>query len=204
MSPVLRETAERLDAYRARCAGRRGLGPAPKTYHYRLWDDKERPIRLDRIDASFRAHIAASVPDLTITRHGAPYLERWYVERSPERCIYLHRFAGDDPDVGPHDHPWDSASLLVAGVQFETWLPDGSDRNPPRHRHLIPGSVSYRGARFAHQLRVRPRSEPPLTIFVTGPMSRSWGFWVERDGVRRLERHPVELREEREAEPVEY
>ena len=152
---------------------------------------------LDTIRDEFCKQITArGEPDLTITRHGVPYLERWYVERDEEGCVFLHRFVGPDPDVGPHDHPWDSASLLVAGEQEESWLPDGTDRGPPRRRTLVAGDVIYRPARFAHQLRIAQQGEgPPLTIFVAGPMVREWGFWVDRDGERRLERHPIELQE---------
>ena len=135
-------------------------------------------------------------PDQVITRRGAAYLERWWFERGEEGRAYLHRFVGPDPDVGPHDHPWDSASLIVAGAQDEYWMPADVNRTV-RHRRLEAGDIVYRSARFAHQLRVARASRgAPLSIFVTGLLLREWGFWIERDGVLHHERHPKELHEE--------
>lgn len=135
-------------------------------------------------------------PDLTISRLGKPYLERWFLERAEERCVYLHRFVGPDPDVGPHDHPCDSASLIVAGSQDEYFLASHANRTT-RHRRIVAGDILYRSARFSHQLRTaRTAKELPLSLFVFGPRLRDWGFWVERDGELHHERHPAELNEE--------
>ena len=184
-----------LDEWRVKCALTDST--QPRCLHLQsIWSSRFFAI-LGDVRAAFEARLATmGEPDLRISRKGRPYLERWHIERAERRSVYLHRFLGDDPDVGPHDHPWDSASLLVAGTLDESWLRAGSDRNPPFHRVLRPGEIAYRPARFAHQLRIRHASEPPLTVFVTGPLVRQWGFWVERGYVRTLERHPIELQEE--------
>ena len=191
---LLGDVVFRLDDWREECTRSHRSIEGRYTYLNRIYDADEDVPMLCHIDDAVRLYMSNREPDLVITRHGVPYLERWYIQRRKERCVYLHRFVGPDPDVGPHDHPWGSASLLVDGYQHESWLARGSE-DYVRHRELGPGSVLYRPAEFAHQLRIHG-SEPPLTIFVTGPMVRQWGFWVERDGERRLERRPVELREE--------
>lgn len=193
---LIRRAADRLHVYRATCARVSRLHPSVTMPHYELYGRDEPVPALEDIAGAVRRHMAAAQPDQVIARQGSAYLERWWLERSLVRSIYLHRFVGPDPDVGPHDHPWNSASLLLAGTQIERWLQDGSSRATPHCRTLVAGYVTYRPARFAHQLQIRPGSEPPITLFVTGRVSRDWGFWVERDGARRLERHPIELQEE--------
>ncbi len=136
-------------------------------------------------------------PDQRIGRRGEPYLERWHVERTMDRHVNLHRFVGPDPDVGPHDHPWNSVSLILAGRQDEYWLPAYAyGAGPLRTRRLEAGDIVYRSAEFSHQLRTARGSEAtPLSLFVTGPRVREWGFWVERDGDLHHERHPPDLAE---------
>lgn len=131
-------------------------------------------------------------PEQTIWREERAYLQRWWLERTRERCVYLHRFLAPDPDHGLHDHPADSASLLLAGRQIEHWREDGADAStPPRVRVLDEGAFVWRPAAHAHQLYPAPGSGPPLTLFVFGPRVRSWGFWVpDGRGGLYLDRRP--------------
>jgi hypothetical protein len=55
-----------------------------------------------------------------ISDDGAPYLERYYLATLFGVRFYLHRFVGDDPARGLHDHPWPWAlSLILFGRYLE-------------------------------------------------------------------------------------
>ena len=152
---------------------------------------------LSLIGEAADAIIARGPPDQRIGAPGRIYLERWWLERGPRRSVYLHRYIGDDPRRDLHDHPADSASLMLRGALLERWLPRGSAVEAEvRRQGLGAGTVTYRPAEHAHQLETWPlgaevtAGEQPLTLFVFGPRRRRWGFWVPaRDG-RRFELAP--------------
>jgi hypothetical protein len=103
-------------------------------------------------------------PDFIV---GDGYLARWWIlPRNRYLNIYLHRFTGDDDDRALHDHPWASMSILLKGVLRE--------HNFKGHR-CIPRLVPIiRSAKFAHRLELI--KGPAWTIFITGPVTRHWGF----------------------------
>ena len=152
---------------------------------------------LAALAAEARALMERCPPDEVIDRCGRPYLERWHLLRDGTGRTYLHRWRGDDPDLGLHDHPADSLSLVIAGGLRERWLAHGA---LPGHciatRDLPRGAVTYRTAACAHQLRVATPDVVPLTLFVFGPRAAdaAWGFWVpdpDGDGTRKVRmRHP--------------
>ena len=140
------------------------------------------------------ALMASRLPDQVIERVGRPYLERWWLARDDRGATYLHRWLGDDPDLGLHDHPADSASLLIAGALRERWLPAGSLPDADvRTEHLDAGAVVYRTASHAHQMYLASH-QTPVTLFVFGPRAEDaeWGFWVPApDGAGKVRmRHP--------------
>lgn len=104
-------------------------------------------------------------PDRVI---GRDYLCRWYlIPRNRLLNVYLHYYTGSDDDRALHDHPWPSVSWLLRGILRE-------------HDHrgsdvLVAGSVRYRSARYAHRLELV--TTDAMTLFVTGPRIREWGFW---------------------------
>ncbi|MGD9599948.1 MAG: hypothetical protein AB7P94_16920 [Steroidobacteraceae bacterium] len=60
------------------------------------------------------------LPLRIISDDGAPYLERAYLGTLFGVRFYLHRFVGDDPARGLHDHPWPWAfSLILFGRYLE-------------------------------------------------------------------------------------
>lgn len=151
---------------------------------------------LDVLAAEARALIGQRPPDQVIRRVGRPYLERWWLRRGVTGAVYLHRWLGDDPDFGLHDHPADSLSLLLTGALRERWLAAG---DLPDHCisevRLARGAVTYRTAACAHQIYIDSPRVEPLTLFVFGPRAAdaAWGFWVPSpDGAGRKvrERHP--------------
>ena len=117
-------------------------------------------------------------PDLEVRRgkrgDGPLYLRRWWLEREEtprggQRGLYIHEFRNDDA-AGLHDHPWPSASLMLAGVLNEH-MRSGT-------RRLTRGTVCVRSARFRHRLTL-PRDgdgaiQPTLTLIATGLREKAW------------------------------
>lgn len=137
-------------------------------------------------------------PDVVLEHGGKAFLARWWLlPRNRFMNVYLHRFTDSDPGRDLHDHPWASLSLLLRGELHERLV---GSRRPHENIHcMVPvtqGCVRFRRATFAHRLDVPPVfGRAPLSIFITGPWLRSWGFhtsdgWVhwkeycERDGVK--------------------
>ena len=108
-------------------------------------------------------------PDIII---GENYLHRWYIiPRNRFFNIYLHKFFSSDEDRALHDHPWPSMSIMLKGEVKEHQF------NKVR---LIPRFFPvFRRARFAHRLELM--QGPALTVFITGPRVRKWGFHCPND-----------------------
>jgi hypothetical protein len=110
-------------------------------------------------------------PHVVIGEPGNPYLLRWFViPRNPLFNIYLHKMLRDDEDRALHDHPWWSISLNLGGTLGEIY--QASDFEI--HRWFQFGDVVRRGPTFAHRLLV-PHGDA-MTLFITGPKIRAWGF----------------------------
>ena len=118
-----------------------------------------------RVDQSMRRP-----PDEII---GDRYLRRWHSTKSPVSSLYLHLYVGNDPVPWPHDHPWPSFSLCLRGVIRETCRTSDGQR---RSTTISAGTFSYRPASFAHRLGLVVA--PAVTIFLTGPHLREWGWYL--------------------------
>ncbi|MCB1424106.1 MAG: hypothetical protein KDJ69_16920 [Nitratireductor sp.] len=113
------------------------------------------------------------LPDVQIGGAEHPYLNRWYViPRNRFFNIYLHEFVRDDDDRALHDHPWWSFSIMLSGLIIEQLK--GGDK-----RLVDPGDIIVRPARFAHRIEVV--GKPCVTLFITGPRIREWGFHCPED-----------------------
>lgn len=107
----------------------------------------------------------ASKPDFVI---GKDYLRRWWiVPRNPWCNLYLHEVLKSDDDRALHDHPWDNRSFLIFGSYIEH-TPEGSFVRRA-------GDVIERAASALHRLEVIP-GETAVSLFMTGPKLREWGF----------------------------
>ena len=97
------------------------------------------------------------------------YLKRWVLVPRNKVCnVYLHEFLGPDEPI-LHDHPWNFTSTIVHGNMVEAF-PDGENA-------LLYGDMYHRRMHDLHYIKeVEPGT---LTIVVTGPVARSWGFVVE-------------------------
>ena len=116
-------------------------------------------------------------PHQIINNSQHPYLQRWYLlPRNRRLNIYLHRFVASDDPVGLHDHPWWFASLILHGRYTEIT----TSATTVRRR----GSIGVRRATHRHRVCLprdaHGREISCLTIIVTGPHIREWGFWCPR------------------------
>lgn len=127
--------------------------------------------------------IATREPDRVI---GIGYMRRWHlVPRNRWLNVYLHEFSGSDDDRALHDHPWRSASIILYGHYYEH-LPIG--RGNPAHMATWPklrvaGQITARRADAAHRIEIPDAHatafDPVITLFITGPRRREWGFWCK-------------------------
>jgi hypothetical protein len=116
-------------------------------------------------------------PDVIIGGTDHPYLLRWWViPRNRFLNVYLHKFLRSDEERALHDHPWPSISILLRGGFYE--------HHPEGHPtlHLAP-EIIRRDAITAHRTQLLERLPwastdpvPPVTLFITGPKCREWGF----------------------------
>ncbi|WP_394658453.1 hypothetical protein [uncultured Novosphingobium sp.] len=111
-------------------------------------------------------------PDFVI---GDRQLLRWWVlPRNEYLNVYLHVVLKSDEDRAFHDHPWPNQSFLIAGSYIEH-TPEGSFVRKA-------GDVVQRPATALHRLEVIP-GERAISLFVTGPKVREWGFACEHGWV---------------------
>lgn len=109
--------------------------------------------------------IMAREPDFII---GDNYMRRWWVIPRNKSCnVYLHEILHSDDDRAMHDHPWANTSLLIAGSYIEH-TPEGTFVRRA-------GDVVQRSAEALHRLEVIP-GERAVSLFMTGPVVREWGF----------------------------
>jgi hypothetical protein len=119
-----------------------------------------------------RLIMASRPPDFIVGAPGDDYLRRWWViPRNRLFNVYLHLFMRSDDDRALHDHPWWNGSLLIAGEYTEHTIDAGGVNRRTIYRA---GDIKLRGAKAAH--RVELHDGPCLTLFITGPRVREWGF----------------------------
>lgn len=122
------------------------------------------------------ARMAARSPDRLIGGPIDTYMRRWYViPRNPVFNIYLHEFLRSDDDRALHDHPWWNLSVLLDGEYTEETIAAGGV-----HKRVVykSGQIKFRLATFAHRIELHAGS--CRTLFLTGPMIRTWGFHCPR------------------------
>lgn len=96
-----------------------------------------------------------------------PYVTRWRIEVRGLGSLRLHHWLGADDDRAFHDHPWWFVTFVISGSY--------DDVTPAGVEHLTAGSVRYRPA--LHRHTVIPGRGGAWTVLITGPRSRTWGFW---------------------------
>lgn len=127
--------------------------------------------------------MARRVPDFVIGGAENPYLRRWWIiPRNRFFNIYLHEIIRSDDDRALHDHPWINLSILIDGGYFEHTIAAGGI-----HRRIWRGAGAWKfrlpGA--AHRLELAMGSAVEMraiSLFITGPNVRSWGFHCPEAG----------------------
>lgn len=134
-------------------------------------------------------------PNLIISPDGEPYLYRWYLKRKPEVSLYFHVQTRSDPERSLHDHPWDNTSVILAGKYTEEFEPHPENVAPEYFDRWTPivhtwktGAVIQRKATTAHRLILPDGVLYAMTLFMTGPRIREWGFWYP-DGFHHHSEH---------------
>lgn len=117
-------------------------------------------------------------PDFVIGGTERPYMHRWWViPRNAWFNIYLHKIIRSDDDRALHDHPWLNCSIVLDGGYRET-LPVRRRGyrfgDPVAVKVRKPGSVVFRWPSSAHRLVIG--DGPCISLFITGPRVRDWGF----------------------------
>lgn len=95
------------------------------------------------------------------------YLERW-VLNFYLFSIRLHHWKSSDDLRYFHDHPW----------WYWSWVLQGSyvDRSPQGEDFRKTHSLKFYPALHRHSVVI---DKPCWTLLLTGPHSRTWGFWVD-------------------------
>lgn len=111
-------------------------------------------------------------PDFVIGSEDNPYLKRWWIiSRNHLFNIYLHQFLRSDDDRALHDHPWFNCSILLNGEYIE--------HTKKTQRYRFVGHIYFRHPWIAHRVELLTDKKifsPVLTLFITGPRMRNWGF----------------------------
>jgi hypothetical protein len=111
-------------------------------------------------------------PDFVIGDPANPYMHRWYViPRNAFFNIYLHHILRSDNDIGLHDHPYVNCSVVLDGEYTEILQASTHARQA--------GSLVLRWANTAHRIVI---DKPVISLFITGPRVRTWGFHVPTVG----------------------
>lgn len=110
--------------------------------------------------------------------NGLTYLVRLRLVQTPWFAIYLHDLLEPDSDRDPHDHPWDFISIVLRGGYTERFYDaEGTVGYRGRYQSWKRWSAHRMRTRDAHMIvEVEPRTK---TLILTGPRSRTWGFWTD-------------------------
>lgn len=101
-----------------------------------------------------------------IGRPECPDFERWIQPVGP-LTFRVHKWLQDDDRRAYHDHPYWFITLVVRGG-YDDISPSGTDR-------LVRWSLRFRRADWRHT--VQSHVPGTVTVLLSGPKSRSWGFW---------------------------
>lgn len=129
------------------------------------------------------AIMASRPPDFVIGDPANPYMLRWHLVRSHQTAsAYIHRILRSDDDRALHDHRGDNVSVILKGGYLEA-TPYGCSipRTAAQAQEIVyayhgAGEVLDRAGEAAHRLVLEP-GEEAVTLFVTAPTRREWGFW---------------------------
>lgn len=132
--------------------------------------------KIEDIQAWARGKMQRS-PDFVIGPEDAPYLRRWWIVPRNEGCnVYLHEILRSDEDRAGHDHPWANTSFLIEGAYDEVVYSPSKPWEPLGTLQRVAGDRVTREATVTHRLII-PEGGRAVSLFMTGPKLREWGFW---------------------------
>lgn len=113
-----------------------------------------------------------------IGRQDNPLMKRVRLVQTPLGGIYLHFIYREDLDPVPHDHPWEFWRIVLRGAYVEHFFDW-----PASGRWVARVQRRWRIGRFrtdqAHRIvGVEPGT---VSLVVTGPKKRVWGFWCPKE-----------------------
>jgi hypothetical protein len=130
-------------------------------------------------DYVWRKVVRGRNPDQVIGGPQEPYLSRWYlVPKNRLLNVYIHFLHRGDDDRALHDHPWSNLSLVLCGEYTEHRIQAGGI-----HQSYIrkEGEFCFRpSGKLAH--RIELHAGGCITLFITGPKYREWGFHCPEAG----------------------
>ena len=100
-------------------------------------------------------------------------------------AVRIHVIIRSDDARAMHNHPWWFVSLILQGgyLEYRPLYTNGRYYGNSS-KHYSAGSIIFRRARDVHRLHLFPK-QSVLTLFITGPRKKSWGFI---DDLRRPDR----------------
>lgn len=105
-----------------------------------------------------------------------PYMLRWWIiPRNRFFNVYVHEFFHDDDDQALHDHPYMNLSIVLVGSYFE--------HTPKGVFERKQDSWVLRQPSEAHRISLG-KATTHMSLFVTGPRVRNWGFHCPKGWVR--------------------
>lgn len=128
------------------------------------------------------------------------YLIRYYVIRSKYMNVFIHQFLRSDRD-DLHDHPWNFCTYLVKGAYTENKYNEALNKVESTRRQntvtrangivtwIRQNTLVFRKATDQHQvvvdrdLKESEKDQAALTLFISGPTKREWGFIKEEDSM---------------------
>lgn len=130
-------------------------------------------------------------PDFLIGGAENPYLRRWrLLPRNRFFNVYVHQFLRSDDDRALHDHPWMfNASWMLDGWYVEHTIRAGG---VAERAEMASGDFKFRWGPAPHRVELltvadffksQPNNQRPVpcwTLFITGPVVRTWGFHCPR------------------------
>jgi hypothetical protein len=128
---------------------------------------------------------------IKIMRDNEVYIRRWHIiPRNRWFNIYLHKTMLSDREVF-HDHPWNNLSIILWGGYIEvmpTYVEyvkgkDGDYKAQTvgvKQRYRLAGDFIYRKAEQPHFLVQPLKDKPCWSLFITGKLRRTWGFYTKR------------------------
>lgn len=130
-------------------------------------------------------------PPEVIGNPECPILYRWTLlhlggmkdESGWHNCkakLMLHRFMPNTTDREYHDHPWAFVTVVLQGGydDYSLGVYEHLVTRRTKPDRLRRGSLRYRPAKHSHI--TRSGSGGAWTLVFTGPFTRSWGFWVNK------------------------